>query len=125
KPQFELPDKAVRAGDVSDPNLRRRAVESVRERAESLGFRVLATADSPVAGGSGTVEILAHLRFEGRSAKLPRRRVEKSKVEGRKVSDSDRIRNRSDHIRGRSESESETLRPSTFDFSTLFAACAP
>ena len=27
--------------------------------------------DSPVAGGSGTVEILAHLRFEGRPATLP------------------------------------------------------
>lgn len=72
KPQFELPDKAVRGGDVSDPQLRARALEAVRARAEALGFKLVAHADSPVAGGSGTVEILAHLRFEGRSAKLPK-----------------------------------------------------
>jgi putative N6-adenine-specific DNA methylase len=71
KPQFEVADKRVRGGDVSDPNLRRDAVESVRAKGESLGFSIVATADSPVAGGSGTVEILAHLRFAGRSDKLP------------------------------------------------------
>ena len=71
KPQFEVADKRVRAGDVSDPNLRRDAVEEVRKKGESLGFRLVEHADSPVAGGSGTVEILAHLLFEGRSAKLP------------------------------------------------------
>ncbi len=71
KPQFEVADKRVRAGDVSDPNLRRDALEEVRKKGESLGFRLAAHADSPVAGGSGTVEILAHLVFEGRSAKLP------------------------------------------------------
>jgi putative N6-adenine-specific DNA methylase len=71
KPQFEVADKRVRKGDVSDPNLRRDALEEVRKKGEALGFRLAAHADSPVAGGSGTVEILAHLVFEGRSAKLP------------------------------------------------------
>ena len=71
KPQFEVADRRVRAGDVSDPNLRRDALEEVRKKGESLGFRLAAHADSPVAGGSGTVEILAHLVFEGRSARLP------------------------------------------------------
>lgn len=71
KPQFELGDKRVRGGDVSDPNLRRDAVDKVRAKAESLGFTLVEHADSPVAGESGTVEILAHLRFAGRSAKLP------------------------------------------------------
>jgi putative N6-adenine-specific DNA methylase len=71
KPQFEVADKRVKAGDVSDPNLRREAVDVVKQKAESLGFTLVAQADSPVAGGSGTVEILAHLRFEGRSAKMP------------------------------------------------------
>jgi putative N6-adenine-specific DNA methylase len=41
------------------------------EKAGGLGFTVIGHRDSPVAGGSGTVEILAHLRFEGRSEKLP------------------------------------------------------
>src|SRR4051794_19120898 len=71
KPQFELADRQVRGGRVDDPNLRRAAVEKVRAKAEALGFRLLAHDDSPVAGGSGTVEILAHLRFEGRPASMP------------------------------------------------------
>lgn len=71
KPQFELPARRVRHGDVSDPGLRAEAVARVRSKAESLGFRIVETIDSPVAGGSGTVEILAHLVFESRSARLP------------------------------------------------------
>ncbi len=71
KPQFELPAHRIRHGDVSDLRLRTEAVARVREKAGSLGFRLLETIDSPVAGGSGTVEILAHLVFDGRSARLP------------------------------------------------------
>jgi putative N6-adenine-specific DNA methylase len=71
KPQFELPSHLVKGGDVSDQALRTRALDGFRRKAEELGFEVAAHADSPVAGGSGTVEILAHLRFRGRSEKLP------------------------------------------------------
>jgi putative N6-adenine-specific DNA methylase len=71
KPQFELPDRRIKAAGVDDPNLRREAVDKVRGRAEALGFALIAHADSPVAGESGTVEILAHLRFGGRPATLP------------------------------------------------------
>ena len=71
KPQFELPDRQVKGGDVSDPNLRRAAIEKVRHRAEALGFTLEAEIDSPVAGASGTVEILAHLTFAGRPDTLP------------------------------------------------------
>jgi len=73
KPQFELPDSLVRRGNVTDPQLRRAALDKVREKAESLGFELVAHADSPVAGREGTVEMLAHLRFRGRSEKLPRK----------------------------------------------------
>jgi putative N6-adenine-specific DNA methylase len=72
KPQFELPDRRVRGGDVSDPRLRAEAVARVRARADALGFEVVEVMDSPVPGGSGTVELLAHLRFGGRSERLPR-----------------------------------------------------
>ncbi|MES1164948.1 MAG: SAM-dependent methyltransferase, partial [Verrucomicrobiota bacterium] len=72
KPQFELPDHLVRGGDVSDPALRMRALSTFTKKAEGLGFRVVAHADSPVAGGEGTVEILAHLVFDGRGDTLPR-----------------------------------------------------
>jgi putative N6-adenine-specific DNA methylase len=71
KPQFELADRQVRDGRVDDENLRRAAVDKVAKKAASLGFSLVAHADSPVAGGSGTVEILAHLRFAGRPASLP------------------------------------------------------
>jgi putative N6-adenine-specific DNA methylase len=71
KPQFELADRQVRGGRVDDENLRRAALDKVQKKAESLGFKLVAHADSPVAGGSGTVEILAHLRFEGRPDSLP------------------------------------------------------
>jgi putative N6-adenine-specific DNA methylase len=72
KPQFELPDSLVKGGNVTDPQLRQAALDKVREKAEQLGFQLMAHADSPVAGREGTVEILAHLRFLGRSEKLPK-----------------------------------------------------
>jgi 23S rRNA (cytidine1920-2'-O)/16S rRNA (cytidine1409-2'-O)-methyltransferase len=73
KPQFELADRQVKGGEVRDPNLRRAAVEKVRLRAEALGFQVAAEIDSPVAGGEGSIEILAHLVFSGRPDSLPAR----------------------------------------------------
>jgi putative N6-adenine-specific DNA methylase len=72
KPQFELPDRLVKGGQVDALALRQRALDTFRAKAARLGFAVLATCDSPVPGGSGTVEILAHLRFSGRPAHLPR-----------------------------------------------------
>ncbi|MBC8133197.1 MAG: hypothetical protein H7X95_09480, partial [Deltaproteobacteria bacterium] len=71
KPQFELPAHLVRNGDVSDSGLRQKALEKFRQKAEGLGFRVVSHVDSPVPGGEGTIEILTHLVFDGRSEKLP------------------------------------------------------
>lgn len=73
KPQFELPDGAVRDGDVSAPALRSRALERFTAKAKALGFDVCAQTDSPVPGGEGTIEILTHLRFRGRPATLPQK----------------------------------------------------
>jgi putative N6-adenine-specific DNA methylase len=72
KPQFELPSHLVRDGKVDTPDVRKRAVETFRAKAERLGFQLLGYVDSPVAGGSGTIEILAHLRFAGRPESMPR-----------------------------------------------------
>jgi putative N6-adenine-specific DNA methylase len=71
KPQFELADRQVKGGEVRDPNLRRAAIEKVRQRATGLGFSLVAEIDSPVAGASGSIEILTHLTFAGRPATLP------------------------------------------------------
>ncbi len=71
KPQFELPDRQVKGGEVRDQNLRQAAVDRVRKRGQALGFQLVADVDSPVAGREGSIEILAHLKFDGRSARLP------------------------------------------------------
>lgn len=71
KPQFELPDRVVKDKSVSAADLRQRAFQVFSEKAKTLGFRIIEHVDSPVPGGSGTVEILAHLVFEGRPEHLP------------------------------------------------------
>ncbi len=71
KPQFELPDRLVKGGDVSDPALRARAYERFAERAKELGFVLRQRMDSKVAGGSGTIEMPLWLEFRGRPAHLP------------------------------------------------------
>jgi putative N6-adenine-specific DNA methylase len=71
KPQFELPKSRVRGGVVTDENDRRAALERFGARAEQLGFELRAHVDSPVAGGSGSVEMLLHVRFRGRTARMP------------------------------------------------------
>ena len=72
KPQFELPDRPGQGRYVDDADRRREALEKVRRKAETLGFSLVAHADSPVTGAGGTVEALAHLRFAGRPERLPR-----------------------------------------------------
>ena len=72
KPQFELPSHLVKDGRVDNPALRERALAAFRKKAEALGFAVLAHVDSPVPGASGTVEILAPLRFSARPSSMPR-----------------------------------------------------
>src|SRR5664279_5164707 len=72
KPQFELPSHLVKDGKVDAPELRKRALETFAAKAERLGFVLLSFFDSPVAGGSGTIEILAHLRFAGRPESMPK-----------------------------------------------------
>ncbi len=71
KPQFELSPRVLASGADDPARLRELAVARLTAKAEKLGFRVLAVRDSPVAGRPGTVEALAHLRFEGRPASLP------------------------------------------------------
>jgi putative N6-adenine-specific DNA methylase len=72
KPQFELPSHLVKDGKVDAPESRKRALDTFAAKAERLGFALLGSFDSPVAGGSGTIEILAHLRFAGRPETMPK-----------------------------------------------------
>lgn len=70
KPQFELPEGYVHEGKVANDSLRNWALQRVVKKGRELGFRMLGSADSPVALESGTVEILTRWRFDGPSAKL-------------------------------------------------------
>jgi putative N6-adenine-specific DNA methylase len=72
KPQFELPSQLVKGGMVTDEGLRQRALDTFLAKATRLGFVEIEHVDSPVPGGSGTVEILVHLRFDGRPDSMPK-----------------------------------------------------
>jgi putative N6-adenine-specific DNA methylase len=72
KPQFELPDRRSKAAGADAASLRREAVDKVGKRAQQLGFTLVDHFDSPVAGASGTIEVLARLRFEGRPETMPK-----------------------------------------------------
>jgi putative N6-adenine-specific DNA methylase len=71
KPQFELPPGRVRDAAVAeDPLARQKALDLFRAKAAPLGFTLLHQLPSPVPGGKGTVELLTHWRFEGRTELL-------------------------------------------------------
>jgi putative N6-adenine-specific DNA methylase len=69
KPQFELARRPLE--QLARPEVRARALTVFRKKAKGLGFEVAGVIDSPVAGRSGTVEMLVHLRFRERPATLP------------------------------------------------------
>ncbi|SFS45312.1 TlyA family RNA methyltransferase [Brevundimonas viscosa] len=60
KPQFEMERRADvgRGGLVRDPEARQAALDRVAAWLEGQGWRVQATAESPIAGGDGNVEWL-------------------------------------------------------------------
>ena len=65
KPQFEAGRDAVpRGGVVRDPEVWRRVLAEVAEAAERAGLHAHRAIASPIAGGDGNVEFLAHLRLE-------------------------------------------------------------
>lgn len=61
KPQFEVGREGVgKGGIVKDEKLRLSAVEKVTSFAKSVGFTCLGIMKSPIAGGDGNIEYLAH-----------------------------------------------------------------
>ncbi|MGX5697147.1 TlyA family RNA methyltransferase [Agromyces soli] len=61
KPQFEVGRGGTREGVVRDPLLRADAVQGVLWAAHDLGLGTLGVSPSPIAGGHGNQEFLAHL----------------------------------------------------------------
>ncbi|MFV2063952.1 MAG: TlyA family RNA methyltransferase [Chloroflexota bacterium] len=62
KPQFELSPREVPRGVVHDPDLRRQAVQRVRDHAIDLGLECLSEVESDLVGPSGNHEFFLHLR---------------------------------------------------------------
>jgi 23S rRNA (cytidine1920-2'-O)/16S rRNA (cytidine1409-2'-O)-methyltransferase len=59
KPQFEVgPERVGKGGLVRDEAAQDEALENVRAFLEAFGWTVLASADSPIAGGDGNRELL-------------------------------------------------------------------
>jgi 23S rRNA (cytidine1920-2'-O)/16S rRNA (cytidine1409-2'-O)-methyltransferase len=69
KPQFEVGPSAVGSGGiVRDAAAREGAVRHVRLLCEENGFTVAGEIPSPVSGGDGNLEVLLHLRRNGKQA---------------------------------------------------------
>ncbi|MBF4462660.1 MULTISPECIES: TlyA family RNA methyltransferase [unclassified Rathayibacter] len=61
KPQFEVGKTRIKEGIVRDPALRREALSDVLWSAWDVGFGVAGLTESPLPGGAGNHEYLAHL----------------------------------------------------------------
>ena len=61
KPQFEAAPADAPKGVVRDPGARRRAVEGVRQHADSIGLVTRGEIESPLTGPQGNREYLLHL----------------------------------------------------------------
>ncbi len=65
KPQFEVgPSGVGKGGIVKDERKRRAAIENVIACALACGFSHIGTIESPIKGGDGNIEYLAHFRKE-------------------------------------------------------------
>jgi 23S rRNA (cytidine1920-2'-O)/16S rRNA (cytidine1409-2'-O)-methyltransferase len=70
KPQFEVGRSGVgRGGIVRDAALREAAVRDIVEWLQNSGWQVTGQRPSPIAGGSGNIEILVGARRRHREAK--------------------------------------------------------
>ncbi len=64
KPQFEVGRSGVgKGGIVRDPKKRKEAVDSVIDFASYVGLETLGMIESPIKGGDGNTEYLAHMRL--------------------------------------------------------------
>ena len=63
KPQFEAGRERIgKKGIVSDPKVHEDVLEDILSFSEQIGFTVEKVTYSPITGGSGNIEFLAHLR---------------------------------------------------------------
>jgi 23S rRNA (cytidine1920-2'-O)/16S rRNA (cytidine1409-2'-O)-methyltransferase len=64
KPQFEVgPEHVQRGGVVTDPEIRRQAVDNIRQAMEQTGWHVFGAVESPITGPAGNHEYLLGARM--------------------------------------------------------------
>lgn len=65
KPQFEAGREQVgKKGIVRDPNIHQEVIENISLFAKNEGYQLLDLTYSPITGGEGNIEFLAHLGWE-------------------------------------------------------------
>ena len=63
KPQFEVGRSGIgKGGIVKNDKLRKEAVDNVISFAKNLGFIFISMIESPIVGGDGNIEFLAHFK---------------------------------------------------------------
>ncbi|MFC7394227.1 TlyA family RNA methyltransferase [Scopulibacillus cellulosilyticus] len=68
KPQFEAGKEEVgKKGIVRNPSTHFQVISDILDFAASLGYEILALDFSPITGGDGNIEFLAHLEWKGAS----------------------------------------------------------
>lgn len=71
KPQFEAGREAVgKHGIIKDPTTHLAVIDKVAEYAENSGFSIVGLDFSPIKGGSGNIEFIAHLKLDGGATTL-------------------------------------------------------
>ncbi|HLQ98016.1 MAG TPA: TlyA family RNA methyltransferase [Candidatus Dormibacteraeota bacterium] len=65
KPQFEAGREQVgKKGIVRDPNVHQEVIENISKFAKNEGYELLGLTYSPITGGEGNIEFLAHLGWK-------------------------------------------------------------
>ncbi len=66
KPQFEAGKEQVgRKGIVRDAKVHKQVLSNILSYARTEGFRTMGVTFSPITGGDGNIEFLAHLKWDG------------------------------------------------------------
>lgn len=86
KPQFEAGrEKVGKSGVVRDAKVHQEVIESILNYATELGFSIKGLTFSPITGGEGNIEFLAHLGLDPETGNLDRPDPEEVREMARRI----------------------------------------
>lgn len=86
KPQFEAGrEKVGKSGVVRDAKVHQEVIESILNYATELGFSIKGLTFSPITGGEGNIEFLAHLGLDPETGNLDRPYPEEVREMARRI----------------------------------------